>query len=160
MVRPARTIDAQCGRCRLIPLTLISGVVAGIVGFGLAWQLQAGRIANIHLEAANERISLQRASRAIIERNMSQVSKAQANTASRVIAMRVDSAAADSELDSLRDQSAATLRAATDNAAACLADAVAKSELLNQCAGSYAGLAATADGHVSDIKTMIDSWPR
>jgi hypothetical protein len=141
-------------------LTLIAGTVAAAIGFGLAWQLQERTILTMQLEQSNERIAIQRTARQNTERYMSQISTAQAATASRVIALRRDADLAGTELDGLREQTAASLRAATESAAACLADATAKTELLALCAGRYSGMAATADSWRSDAMTLVDAWPK
>jgi hypothetical protein len=140
--------------------TILSAAIAGAIGFGLAWQLQAHQIVKLELTHANERISLQHAARQATERYMSQVSAAQANAQTRRVAIQRDADLAGTELDSLRTQSAATLRAATENAAACIADATAKTELLALCAGRYSGMAATADSWRSDAMTLVDAWPK
>jgi len=42
---------------------------------------------------------------------------------------------------------------------ACINRAATLSDVLNQCAERYTGLAEKADRHVNDIKTINDSWP-
>ena len=58
-------------------LTLISAAVAAAVGFGAAWQIQAGRMDSFKLEAANERINQQRVARATSERYSAALAQAQ-----------------------------------------------------------------------------------
>jgi hypothetical protein len=140
-------------------MNLIAALISAVAGFAAAWQLQAHQIVKLELTHANERISLQHAARQATERYMSQVSAAQANAQTRRVAIQRDADSATGELDSLRTQSAATLRSATENAAACIADATAKTELLALCAGRYSGMAATADGWRSDAMTLVDAWP-
>jgi regulator of protease activity HflC (stomatin/prohibitin superfamily) len=139
---------------------LISAALSGVGGFALAWRLQTATITQMELESANERISLQRTARATLERSIAQAAGAQRGAADRATNIRRAAAAAVAELDGLRVQSAATLRAAASNLDACLIDATAKTELLTQCATRYTDVAAAADGHASDIKTLTEAWPR
>lgn len=69
-------------------------------------------------------------------------------------------AAARTELGGLRDQLAAAQRRLPD-APRAAADqyTAAVSELFDQCAASYSGLAEKADGHASDVRTLMGAWP-
>lgn len=62
--------------------------------------------------------------------------------------------------DSLRSASERSLQAATANHSACVISASTHAKLLDYCERSYRRMAETADGHTSDIKALIESWPR
>jgi ABC-type transporter Mla subunit MlaD len=59
--------------------------------------------------------------------------------------------------DSLRKQLENKTQTA-DNAASQSTDAV--STILADCARDYADMAEKADGHASDVKTLMDAWPK
>lgn len=60
----------------------------------------------------------------------------------------------------LRDSSERSLTAARETHAACVVSASTHAKLLDYCEREYRGMAKTADGHTSDIKAMIQAWPR
>jgi hypothetical protein len=65
------------------------------------------------------------------------------------------------ERDSLRDDLDTLGRALSqDSGAACTQYATTLGGLLNQCAADLEGLAGKAQGHVNDIKLMVESWPK
>ena len=63
------------------------------------------------------------------------------------------------ELDRLRKQAATGAGDAGTTHAACTQYATAATDVLNECGSALQSLAATADGHVSDIRTLTGSWP-
>lgn len=138
----------------------IAAAVAGVAGFGLAWQLQNGTISELNLKAANERISAARVARATIERTSNAVIKAQNDAAGRVAVIKRNSDSLRVSVDGLRDDLDVTRRAAASTIDACNRHAATVSGLLITSATRYRELAQTCDGHVSDVKTLIDSWPK
>ena len=141
-------------------LAIISGVIAFAMGFGAAWQIQAGRMDSFKLEQKDERIQRDRAYRAQAERHIATVATTQASAAKRVAAMAGVSDSNRTELQRLQSQSAESLRAAAGSLDACLASANALSVVSNQCADSYSTLARDAQGHVSDLQTLTEAWPK
>lgn len=63
------------------------------------------------------------------------------------------------ELDRLRKQAATGAGDAGTTHAACTQYAAAATDVLGECAGALQSLAATADGHVNDVRTLTGSWP-
>ena len=141
-------------------LTLISASIAFAMGFGAAWHIQAGRMDSFKLEQKDARIERDRAARAQAERHIATVATTQASAAKRVAAMAGVSDSNRTELQRLQSQSAESLRAAAGSLDACLASAHALSVVSNQCADSYSALARDAQGHVSDIQTLTEAWPK
>lgn len=141
-------------------LTLASYIIAAAVGAGAVSVWKNLEIAKIELERKNERIASQRAARAQAERQVTQVMAAQNSAAKRAADLAVVVAGSRTELDRLRDTLAATLRARSDTLEACTAHAATQSGLLDHCAGQLVDVSAAADGHVSDIKTLNESWPQ
>jgi hypothetical protein len=60
----------------------------------------------------------------------------------------------------LRDTSERSLQTARDNHASCIVSASTHAELFDQCRTRYRELGEKAQGHVTDIKALIDSWPK
>jgi len=62
--------------------------------------------------------------------------------------------------DSLRSTSERSLQAATADHSACVVSATTHAKLFDYCQREYRGMAEKADGHTSDIKALIESWPK
>jgi hypothetical protein len=141
-------------------ITLIAAAVAAAMGFGAAWQLQAGNISEIKLEHANERIAIQRAARTTIERTTGAVIAAQNAAASRAVVLRRDADAARTAADGLRDDIDIATRAAATSLDACHLTATAYGRLLIASTAAYRGLAEVCDRHVQDVRTLTEAWPK
>jgi len=114
-------------------------------------QLQAA-IAGANAHAAQESATLTQ-----------KVLEAQNEAKKREIALRADVQHARDALDSLRHaadvrRAAYRLTGVPPSASTDAADTAI--DLLLQCSERYTNLAAKADGHVSDIKTLTDAWPK
>lgn len=130
-----------------------------------AWQVQSwrytGQIATIkaaQLEAVN---TATREARAQESKRFQGVQDAQAAAQTRAVAARRDADAARYELDRLRN-SVATTRGGVpgESTAACTQRAATAGDVLGQCAAAYLDLAAIADRHASDARTLIEAWPK
>ena len=78
----------------------------------------------------------------------------------RAKSQAASAAAAVRERDSLRDTLATARRRLPDaTQPACTEYAVAVGGLLNQCAVQHQELARQCDGHVSDVRLMLEAWP-
>ena len=145
-------------------LTLIAAAIcaalAGVSGFGAAWKIQAVNITQIRLDQANERIAVQRAARAAIERNMSSVSLAQAKAQVRSRSLAVAAAANAAGLDSLRAASSSALRSAASDVQACTRSLAAHSVVLGQCSQELVRVSKDADDWASYGITLQDAWPK
>lgn len=79
----------------------------------------------------------------------------------RAKSQAANAAAAVRERDSLRDTlAAASMRLPDASHAACAEYGAAVSGLLDQCSAAHQELARSCDGHVSDVRLMLDAWPR
>lgn len=128
-------------------------------GFGAATVWKNLEIANLKLEHRDERIAKDRAARAQAERHLTTLGAAQNSAAKRAADLAVVVAGSRTELERLRDANAA-MRAASSTLEACTAHAATQGGLFDQCAADLVDLAAQADGHVSDIRALDESWPR
>lgn len=143
----------------LIVTTLASAVLAGVSGFGIAWKLQGANITELKEDYAQQLLVNERANAATAIRRVDQVMAAQNAANVRADSLRAD---ANSSRAALIGLSNATERALSNAAAshnACLVTATANSELLNLCSSRYRELGETSDRHVSDLKTLTESWP-
>lgn len=140
--------------------TLITSAIAAMAGFALAWQLQAHDILKLKLEQSDERISVARANRAIVERQSNAVITAQNSATGRAVVLRRDAAAAQSSADGLRSDLDATQRAASATIDACNYHSSTISQLLIESAAVNRELAQACDGHASDVRTLSDGWPK
>jgi hypothetical protein len=89
------------------------------------------------------------------------VLKAQNEAHTREAALRSAAAAAATESDGLRSDVEA-LRASLAGASsdAAVERAAAIGVVLGQCAARYQVLAQRSDRHVSDLRTLMDAWPK
>lgn len=83
-----------------------------------------------------------------------------AEAKTRADANAADASRARTELDLMRKQAAAGASGAGATHAACTQYAIAATDVLNECGGALQSLAATADGHVNDIRTLTGAWPQ
>ena len=141
-------------------LTLIAASIAAILGFGTAWQLQAGNITQLELKAANERIAIQRASRQVIERQTAQLATAQSNAAGRAVVLRRDVRSAALVGDGLRIKTADAVRSANDDPATCNTIVAAYSAVVDSSSRFIQDVSADADRCHIDLELMRESWPR
>lgn len=141
-------------------LTLIVSTVAAAAGFAAAWNLQAHQLTKLTLEHANERIAIQRAARATIERTSNAVIQAQNAAAGRVAVLKRDADTVRVAAGGLRDDLDATRRAAASSIDACNYHAATVSELLVEAVGVGRELAQACDGHASDVRTLTEAWPK
>lgn len=90
-----------------------------------------------------------------------QVQEAQANGLKREETIKALAAAVGKSSDSLRNTANVIrlgLPHATVEAARTAADAFAA--VFTDCQGRYADVAAKADGHASDVRTLEEAWPQ
>jgi len=140
--------------------SLISAAVAGALGVGAGLHWRESEIKQLELNHANERIAIQRVSRATLERHQAAVSAAQSDAQLRAVALRRAADSAASQLDRVRESIAIAMRAARSDHATCIARADACGVVLDQCAGLATDIAAKADRHASDAKALMDGWPK
>ena len=142
-----------------------AAILAAVVAFAGGWKVQGWRlgeqIAQIkaaQLEAVN---TAAREARAQESKRFQGVQDAQAAAQTRAVAARRDADAARTELDRLRNSVAAARGGVPgESAAACAQRADAAGDVLGQCAAAYLDLAAIADRHASDARTLIEAWPK
>ena len=130
--------------------TLASYAAAAASGFSVAWQLQAGTISDIHLEAAHELMQQQADARDEAERRIAQVTAAQNSAQTRLRAVVADRGRADLVGNGLRLTTAETVRTATENPAACADHAATLGIVFDQCSARLIEVATDADRWASE----------
>ena len=141
------------------------GIVAGALGFAGGWQVQGWRlgeqiaaIKTAQIEAVN---TATREARAQESARFTNVQEAQNAAQKRAQVARADADRARGELDRLRDTIRATAGGVPgESTASCTQRADTGADLLGQCAAAYLDLAAIADRHANDARTLIEAWPK
>lgn len=142
---------------------LIVAAVSAAVSVGITWQLVSGHyLSQLQTERlAYQRSALEASRKAADESARLQKAKdealAKANKRQQVLAR--DVAAARSELDRLQDAARSTAIRSADTCPAAAHDTAAIAWVLGRCTGELVDLAAKADGHANDVRTLIEAWP-
>ena len=141
-------------------VALISAILSGAMGFGAAWKWQGSNINEIKVEYANQKLADQQAAHTTKERNLEAVVTAQNHGTERVAVTKRGADSLRAAYDSLQSQSTAALHVASQSLEACTATVATFSLISNQCSERYSALATDAQGHVSDIQTLTEAWPK
>jgi len=123
------------------------------------WETQGWHRDSLEKDRAEANLEAQRIAGRARTAAEARVVTAQNAAAARAANDRADAADARTELDRVRSLSDAAVTAAEQSHAACVDRATALKVVFSQCAGRYAELGEKADRHVSDLKTLSDSWP-
>lgn len=148
-------------KTRLVAGTLMVSLFASM---GFKIYFQKNEIDDLELANKTMAISIAAANIAAYEtekRLNDKVQEAKDEAKKRELAL-VDAAnAARRDVDGLR-KSAAKLRDQLDKVSkdAAIDRAVAVADVLGKCAERHQVLAKRCDGHVSDLRTIIDAWPK
>ena len=138
-------------------------IVAAITGL-LVWTFQDARmaaaVAEVRLVGTTEKLQAQADGRAA-ERSISTTYlKALNDARTREALLRTDLGRLRAASDSLRQQNThAARQLAAAPHAAILEYATALGVVFAECRQEYGALAAAADGHASDVRTIVDAWP-
>jgi len=133
-----------------------STVIASIVGFGLAWQLQAGNITEIELKATNDQLSLQRENLKAAEGYTEKLAAIQKRSTVRASKLRVRIASATNAGNGLRITTQDSVLKARQDSTVCSDTATTLGELLTTVSAERRELAEAADRHVIDIQALIE----
>ena len=148
---------------KVAPLAL-----AAMLAFALAWGIQSLRLTS----ARQELVEFKQEQRKVYQ---DAVDAAQTKTAALETKVKeAENAATEREKEnkvladavtrastSLRDATATTRNSLPRiSGDACIKTADTGLALLDKCQAEYGRLAALADGHVSDIKTLTEAWPK
>ena len=147
----------------VIKALLIAAVIAAAI-FAWNWFIDYERSIGYDKAVAEYNVKLLAAKEVADKREQelsAQVQEAQANGLKREETIKALAAAVGKSSDSLRNTANAIrlgLPHATVEAARTAADAFAT--VFSECQGRYGELAAKADGHASDVRTLEEAWPK
>lgn len=149
-------------------LRLIPVAISAAIGFAIAWGIQGLRITSAEQEfveykqeqrqAYQDAVDTAKDKTAALETKVKEAENAatEREKENKVLADAVVRTSA-----SLRDATATTRRGLpVASREACVKTADTGLALLDKCQAEYGRLAAAADGHVSDIKTLTEAWPK
>ena len=143
-------------------------ILAAIGGGWVAWSLQGFRLddlkhdfAGYKTQVEQQAVEARQAALKQKEQWIKEKEDAEQKGAEREATLRTERDRALAGARRLRDD-IATLRTRLPNAipSACLATADALAGLLDQCQQEYRGMAEVADGHASDVQTLMEAWPK
>lgn len=145
-------------------LTLIACAISAALAAAGTWALEDARhraeLGEIRLEQSTAALHAQTQARAAEQSITSKYQEALNAAQTRTAQLRTDADSARAESDRLREQAASAARKlAQAPGLAVLEYALAVNQLFDNCQREYQGLAAVADGHASDVRTLIDAWP-
>jgi ABC-type multidrug transport system fused ATPase/permease subunit len=138
-------------------LWLVAGLVA-LLAFTHIHAYRKGK-ANVRAEWSLSIAAANEQARETERLRQKAVDAASAAAVLREAGLRADADRARSASRGLRDQ-LASLPSCGDPGTAPAVAAVATRELLGECAEEVGRLARAADGHASDVRLLLDAWPR
>lgn len=140
---------------------LLGASIAAVGAYKVQDWRYTGQINQIKAAQAEAVNTATREARAQESARFKGVQDAQAAAQTRAQVARRDADRARSELDRMRDTLSATRGGVPgESTAACTQRADAAADVLAQCGAAYQDLAAIADRHASDARTLIESWPK
>ena len=145
------------------PQIIIAAVLAAIGfagGFGTAWKIQAGNINAKEAAHAKQELANVQQSAASDIRRLDNAITAQARATHRAVALRADLDSAHSELGRLGNAINSPVPITCDATSTGAIPATTGNQLLLECAAELTDLAGKADRHASDLRTLIEAWPK
>ena len=140
---------------------LLGASIAAVGAYKVQDWRYTGQITQIKAAQAEAVNTATREARAQESARFKGVQDAQAAAQTRAQVARRDADRARSELDRMRDTLSATRGGVPgESTAACTQRADAAADVLAQCGAAYQDLAAIADRHASDARTLIEAWPK
>lgn len=139
---------------------ILSALISAVLASSSAWKIQSWRYAAKEKARVEQILVEQRELRVLENRRYSAAAAAQDAAVGRSIDLRRAADGSRAALISLHDAAATALREADASHTACTQRAAALSGLLIDSATKYRDLGEKASRHVSDIKTLIDAWPK
>jgi len=144
-----------------VAAALLGAALAGWAGWSVQGWRMGEQIATMKAAQQEAVATATREARAQESKRFQGVQDAETAAKTRAVAARRDADAARGELDRLRDTIRATAGGVPgESTAACTQRADAAADVLAQCGAAYQDLAAIADRHASDARTLIEAWPK
>lgn len=131
------------------------------------WDHERTAQAHAYAKQQADRADAEREARRIEQSRVNRAQEAQHAAATRNQRLQADADRARTESERLRAQLAAALgrvstvpSTASNPGPTCVEYAATVSQLLAECSGRYQDVAAKADGIASDLRLMIEAWPK
>ena len=142
--------------------------IAALIAFALAWGIQSLRLTSAQLELVEfkqeQRKVYQDAVDAAQKKTTALETKVKEAENAAILREKENKVLADAVTrasTSLRDATTSARNSLPSiSCKACVKTADTGLALLDKCQAEYGRLAALADGHVSDIKTLTEAWPK
>lgn len=143
-------------------------ILAACGGAWVAWSIQGFRLDDLEHDFAGykqqveqQALDARQAALKQKEQWIKEKEDAEQKAAEREATLRTERDTALAAGRRLRDD-LTTLRARLPNAipSACIATADALAGLLDQCQQEYRVMGEIADGHASDVQTLMEAWPK
>lgn len=148
-------------------LTSLIAVVLSLMSFGSAWQIQNWRMDSHEKTRITEQAATQRELHVLQQKRSLDVNNAQNARVSREVGLRTDSTNLRAVSGGLRVERAKALGSLGLTTPNCTKPATASGQLLRyyedssrETEDALIELATAADRHVSDIKTLTETWPK
>jgi lysozyme len=125
-----------------------------------AWKIQSMRADAKELEHVQQTLRATQLAAQNAARLSQQLADAQNSAAVRERSLRADAAASRVALIGLSAATGSALRSAKTDHATCIVASTALGDVLETVSTERRELSEKADRHVSDIRTLIDSWPK
>jgi hypothetical protein len=141
------------------PQVIIAFIIL-LAGFGSAWELQSLRADSKEKAHVEQKLAAVQFSAAADIRRLDNHIEAQNKAVERERVLRRDADLLRGAVVSLSVSSSEALRAAQADHTTCIDRTVAFADVLQQCSGRYEAVVEKADRHASDVRTLIDAWPK
>jgi len=151
----------------LIPFAthIAAAAIAGVLAFGAGWQVQNWRygtqLSKLKQEHSEAVMTAAKNALKLTEHYQEKANAALRQSEIRAAQNKRDADSLRAELDGLRgdianvpDRIRSASREAVDQYAATA------TVVFGECAARYSELAVSATGHASDVRTMMDAWPK
>lgn len=137
-----------------------TAILAAALSATGTWKIQQWRMDAKEKEHVEQILDAERRAAAKAIRNQETVIAAQSEAARRAADLRRDAAGSRDAADGLRNDIERVRTEAAQSHTACIERADAISELLGAVEAAGRSMAQAADLHASDVKTLMDAWPR
>lgn len=139
-------------------------IAAALLAAALAatgtYKVEEWRFASKEKDRVEQQLENERSQAKATLKKAEAVTIAQNASITRQIILRNDANASRDSLIRLQQSTDSALQTSRTNIDACIERTTTLSELLNTSAKEYQRLGEKADRHTSDIKTLIDAWPK
>ena len=144
-------------------LLIVSTLVGGVLGAGAAWKWQSNsytaQISALQTTYAQQQHRAVETAHAQTIQLQERKDEAIKKSETRLKLVAADARRSADALGLLHQAADSAIRAAETSHTACIERTAALGDVFKSCSQAVTALGKTCDGHVSDVKTLIDAWP-